>query len=145
MTKSTYLKINKGKKNQTNLPQPPYYYKRLVCASPSLTISITNPTKKKDRCPQMTQWSTSSMGGKKQEGHKFQDQGPTIFGGWGGRYFVFNTNTFKKLLPNHRTTKEEMILVFWQYCKQLLKCISCLQYLTWKILAPTINVSESNW
>lgn len=143
--KSTYLKINKGKKTQTDLPQPPYYYKRLVCASPPLTISITNHTKKKDRCPQMTQWPTSSMGAKKGRTQVPRSRTYYLGGGGGSVYFVFNTNTFKKLLPNHRTTKEEMILVFWQYCKQLLKCISCLQYLTWKILAPTINVSESNW
>lgn len=37
---------------------------------------------------------------------------------------------------NRRITKEEMVLLFWQYCKQLLKCISCLGHSTWKILAP---------
>lgn len=67
-------------------PHPHYHYRKTYLSLTISTFSNNKPNEKKDRCPKMIQWSTSSM--EEQKRNHIQDKGPTLWG---------FTSTFKKL------------------------------------------------
>lgn len=120
------------KQNPTKTqPHTTYDYRRLVCAS--LSLSVRYLTKKRRICAPKYPNGHKLCRGKK--GRTIQDQGPAIFGVF---YFIFTTSTFKKLCILTTGSQKKKRFHFFGTSE-----VNQLSHLTWKISAPTMKVWES--